>query len=98
MFNLNYGFICSYPLGLHINTYKIELLARLDISNTFNVDDLAPYVDYDNTYDPRMNLFQSREHDTKVSSNGPIGDGLFEFGLTSSEVLNDVYSHPMSQL
>lgn len=69
-------------MGLHINTYKIELPARLDISNTFNVDDLAPYDDDDNTYDPRMNLFQSREHDTKVSSNGPIGDDLFEFGLT----------------
>lgn len=82
------------------NAYKIELLAHLDISNTFNVANIAPYFSNDSTYDSRTSPFPPGENNRWVSSNGPIDIGLFEFGLAMQviEVLDDVHYQPMGQL
>jgi hypothetical protein len=44
------------------NAYKIELLAHLDISNTFNVANIAPYFSNDSTYDSRTSPFPPGEN------------------------------------
>ena len=75
------------------NDYKIELLAHLDISNTFNVANIAAYFNNDSSYDSRTSLSPQGENNTWVSCNGPIDIGLFEFGLAMqvNEVLDDVH-------
>jgi hypothetical protein len=40
------------------NAYKIKLPAYLDISDTFDMPNLAPYYYDDITYDPWTSLFQ----------------------------------------
>jgi hypothetical protein len=46
------------------------------------VTNLAPYYGDDNTYDPKMSLFQLWKHDIRVSPNSSIDVGLLEFRLT----------------
>lgn len=71
------------------------MLVYLDISDTFNMTNLAPYY----VGDSYMTL-QPGEHDIWMSFNNPIDIGLFDFRLTMqmNKVLGYVYYQLMGQL
>jgi hypothetical protein len=51
------------------NAYKIELPGEYGVSTTFNVSDLAPYEEIEETMDLRASPHQPGEPDMGMSSN-----------------------------
>ncbi|XP_054789480.1 uncharacterized protein LOC129295022 [Prosopis cineraria] len=52
------------------NAYKVELLGSYDVSATFNVANLSPYVDEDDEFNSRASSAQPEEDETERAETG----------------------------
>ena len=57
------------------NAYKVDLSGDYNVSATFNVEDLTPYLDDDDDSDLRTNHFQSRADDVHHGNYNPSRKG-----------------------
>jgi hypothetical protein len=69
------------------NAYKIELPGEYGVSTTFNVSDLAPYEEIEETTDLRASPHQPGEPDMGMSSNDDLtlAQALFQLSLQAQQ-------------
>ncbi|XP_068504248.1 uncharacterized protein [Phaseolus vulgaris] len=53
------------------NAYKIDLSSKYNMSSTFNVSDLSPFISGDETLDLTSSLFQEGGNDADIQAQGP---------------------------
>jgi hypothetical protein len=64
------------PAKINDNAYTLELLPDFEVSPTFNISDLKPYMGDEDEIESRMTPIQEEEDDEDITSihtmNGPI--------------------------